>query len=135
MKKLLLAALLLFTTLQVSATGPVFIDGVDNPIKTSTCTLPFERTDGTPMTIAEIQSVELYVLPDLMDPDPMPTYVDSSLLCSGDIDMTQLAYGQWYLFWKTTDTDGLLSSRSPTVPFVWRGQNAPPNAPSNPTLQ
>lgn len=136
MLRLFLAIFLTVTTHNALSVGTVYVRTVDNMLRTSTCDLPTAREDGTPLTVVEIDRLELYVVRDLTDPLPPASFVDSGLACTGQLDMTVLGDGQWYMYWLTYDTAGRVSAQSANVPFVLQSDTgSPPGAVTNVQLQ
>lgn len=132
---MILSLVLLAVTGLSQAAGTVYTRTVDNMLRDSTCSVPVTREDGTALLISEIAVLDLYVTQDLTQPDPAPHFSDLAVGCAGIVDMTVLADGQWYLYWRTVDTGGRTSGRSATVPFVLQSNTgALPSAPGAPTL-
>jgi hypothetical protein len=117
------------------ADGKILTDGIDPTLQTSNCTVPATREDGSPLLLSEIAYLDFYLTQDLSAPDGEPVVSDFAVSCTATFDLSTLAYGQWYLYWKTVDTGMQVSQRSTTVPFVWKVKDAPPSAPGNVTLQ
>ena len=96
-----------------------FIAGCDNPT---------ERTDGTPMTVAEIDRVEYFIDPVDQNPDPLYTIPMVGGCQDMAVDTRQFPVGDYFRFAKTIDTDGLESDLSAGIPFSI--QKARPKPPS-----
>lgn len=84
---------------------------------TVTCDPPTERTDGTPLSISEIDHYNWFVDGVL---DGISTGCSYEVIRPG---------GLYSITASTTDTDGLSDGQSP--PFLLTLQNAPPRPPGN----
>jgi len=117
---LLLAAFILLNAVAVLADGPVYT-GAEKMLK---CTNATERTDGTPLSIDEIDRVEIHI--SQIDKDSAPAY--TVVMQGGCVDMpfslTPLDEGQYYQYGVTYDTAGRVSALSASFPFI-RSLTAP----------
>ena len=102
------------------------IDPTITPSKTLTCTLPVERTDGTPLAVDEIAQVRFYVSQD----GSTWTQNGTNTVCLQVYDLTNVADGQYYYTADVVDTEGRESEKSPQVADLLVKRIAPPASPS-----
>jgi len=87
------------------------IDPTIDPTKTLTCTMPIERTDGTPLAADEIAEIRFFVSQDLATWTPAGT----NTACSQVYDLTSVPDGTYHYVAQTVDTDGRESVYSDSV--------------------
>jgi hypothetical protein len=121
-------ALLLTIVLSTSAHAQIV---KRNTGYTGDCDNPTARTDGTPLAVTEIHSVEYYLFPT-GETDPTK-YALKHVLLGGcrptHIDTSDVPVGDYRAFGKTIDTDGKPSVMSEGSTEIISIQNASPNAP------
>lgn len=109
--------------------GAVYKEGVDTVIHTS-CTPPTARTDGTPITEAELDTVEIVFSQNSnMSPEDVKASTQD-VYCNHDLPLSSLtASGQWYKSARISDINGLWSDLFPTpVPFMYEKTVEPPTS-------
>jgi hypothetical protein len=96
------------------AEGTVYT-GAEKIVKCDNATA---RTDGTPLAIAEIDRVEIYISQTDLDSNPPNTVIMAGGCVDTPFDLTVLPEGQHYMYGVTYDTAGRVSAYSASLPFI-----------------
>jgi hypothetical protein len=115
----LLAFFFLMFTVAAWSEGTVYT-GTE---KTIVCTNPTARTDGTPLSVNEIDRVEIYISQTDTGSNPLiPSKPFTVIMAGGCVDtpfdLTVLPEGQHYMYGVTYDTAGRVSAYSASLPFI-----------------
>ena len=112
MRKLLL--ILLIYSSYILAEGKIGEQGVNNV--TFTCTPPYTRSDGTPITLEELSHTTIISINRVTNEEVIYSPLD--LYCNVEIISDDYEIGQYDVVATATDTEGRESVRSPEkVPF------------------
>lgn len=121
--------IVMLTLVFSNAQAATVIDPRVTPSKTLTCDYPTQRTDGTTITVSEIQRIDFYV-----SNDAGATWSpagSNNAACSQVYDMTQIVNGDYQYAARTVDTgdrESVMSVAS-DVTVLW--SLTEPEAPTN----
>jgi len=108
-----------------NAEGPV-LDPSITPQKILTCDYPVTRTDGTPLAVGEIATINFFVS---QDTGPNKTWApagSNDTACRQVYDLTAIPDGQYYYSATAVDTGGRESAVSPNYAPLVLQRLAPP---------
>ena len=110
---------------EANAEGPV-VDPNLTPQKILTCDYPVTRTDGTPLAVDEIATINFFVSQDVGVDKTWTPAGSNDTACRQVYDLTAVPDGQYYYSASALDTGGRESVVSPNyVPLVLQ-RIAPP---------
>lgn len=106
------------------------IDPTETPQMYLVCDMPVTREDGTVLAIDEIARVDFLASSDGVT----WTAAGSEAQCRTSLDFSAMSDGQYYYAVAAVDTEGRVSERADSVPFVLK-RVRPPSSPTNLRLQ
>jgi hypothetical protein len=110
---------------EANAEGPV-VDPNLTPSKTLTCDYPVTRTDGTPLALDEIATVQFYVSQDETGTKTWTPAGSNDTECKQVYDLTAIPDGQYYYSASAVDTGGRESVVAPGYSPLVLQRIAPP---------
>lgn len=109
---ILLFIVLMILSWSAFSAGIEYEQGV---IKQVRCIPPTTREDGTPITLAEIDHMEVYITQDMVNKGQANI---ANMECMLALDTGTMEPGQWYIIGVTVDTGGRKSVDSQPAPFT-----------------